>query len=224
MNMPHGGTWTVVLAAGDGSRLSQLTTTEKGETIPKQFCSLASRECLLELALQRAMGISCLDQICTIVAAKHRRWWREPLTALRPGNIVVQPQNRGTAVGTALSLLRVEKHDPNATVVLLPADHFVEDEETLSRSLAELAAAARDDSRSVYLLGAEPDAPDSELGYIVPLGNGRTIRSVSQFVEKPSLDDASRLMADGALWNMFIVAGSVNALLAMLELSITQKF
>ena len=218
MDTPSGA-WTIVLASGDGSRLSRLTTTDKGETIPKQFCSLASRECLLELALRRAAGISSHEQVCTIVAAQHRRWWREPLKGLRPGNIIVQPQNRGTAVGTALALLRVEKHDPSATVVLLPADHYVEDEETLSRSLVELAAAAKDDPLSVYLLGAQPDAPDSELGYIVPLGKDPNVRTVAKFVEKPSLDDAGKLMAEGALWNMFIVAGSASGLLSMLESS-----
>ena len=217
MDTLPGETWTVVLAAGDGSRLSALTTTDKGETIPKQFCSLNTRECLLELALQRATAISPPDNVCAIVAAQHRRWWKAPLGERRPTNIIVQPQNRGTAIGTALSLLRVERLAANATVVLLPADHYVEDEDVLSDALRELVAAARTDPSSVHLLGAQPaDAPDSELGYIVP-GSDGAVRPVMKFVEKPTLEEAHMLMAAGALWNMFIFAGSVATLLDMLD-------
>lgn len=220
MNDSLGGAWSVVLAAGDGTRLSQLTTTDKGETIPKQFCSLNTRECLLELALQRAARVSPAEQVCTIVAAQHRRWWKAPLNDYRPANIVVQPQNRGTGVGTALSLLKIEKQDPQATVVLLPADHYVEEETVLAHSLAALATSAKEDPRSIYLLGAQPDAPDSELGYIVPEGHdGVLSRTVTKFVEKPSLDEAKKLMSQGALWNMFIVAASVRRLLSLLEIS-----
>ena len=207
------GPWSVVLAGGDGTRLSRLTTTDKGETIPKQFCSLNRRECLLQLALRRAASVSPPDKICTIVAAQHRRWWKEPLKDCRPGSIIVQPQNRGTAIGVALSLLKVAKQDPDATVVLLPADHYVGDEATLAQSLAELADAATNDPGFVYLLGAEPDTPDSELGYIVPRGAEGPIRPLAEFVEKPGYAQAKRLIDAGGLWNMLIVSGSVGGLL-----------
>ena len=121
-------------------------------------------------------------------------------------------------MGTALSLLKVEKQDPHATVVLLPADHYVDDETTLAQSLAALAVAAEQDPRSIYLLGAQPDAPDSELGYIVPEGTvGPITRTVAEFVEKPNFDEANQLIAEGALWNMFIVAAPVRRLLSLLE-------
>jgi hypothetical protein len=49
-------TWAVVLAAGEGTRLREITTTEAGEIIPKQFCSLQRETCLLEDAISRAQG------------------------------------------------------------------------------------------------------------------------------------------------------------------------
>jgi mannose-1-phosphate guanylyltransferase len=211
-------TWAVVLAAGEGTRLRDLTTTAAGETIPKQFCSINQRECLLELALQRAGAVAKPEQVCTVVAAQHRRWWQQPLRLMPSRNIFVQPRNRGTAIGTALSLLHIERLNPNATVILLPADHFVRDEESLANSLRYAAQSAVENPNMVYLLGAEPDSPDTELGYILP---GRQSQAkaadVLEFIEKPDDKLAQRLIASGALWNMFIVAGRSQTLLNLLD-------
>jgi mannose-1-phosphate guanylyltransferase len=211
-------TWAVVLAAGEGRRLKGLTTTAAGESIPKQFCSINSRECLLELALERATAVANSEQICTIVAAQHRRWWQQPLKRMPSRNIFVQPENKGTAIGAALSLLHIERVNPNATVVLLPADHFVRDEKTLAKSLQYAARSAAMGPNIVYLLGAEPDSADTELGYIVPArGTQSDAADVREFVEKPNDELAQRLISIGALWNMFIVAARAQTLLNLLD-------
>ncbi|HEY0748001.1 MAG TPA: sugar phosphate nucleotidyltransferase [Steroidobacteraceae bacterium] len=211
-------TWAVVLAAGEGRRLRDLTTTATGETIPKQFCSINQRECLLELALERASSVAKPEQICTVVAAQHRRWWPQPLRLMPSRNIFVQPRNRGTAIGTALSLLHIERMNSNATVILLPADHFVREEETLANSLRYAAQSAAESPNKVYLLGAEPDSADTELGYIVPGRQSQmNTADVLEFVEKPDDNLAQRLIASGALWNMFIVAGRAQTLLNLLD-------
>ena len=211
-------TWAVVLAAGEGRRLRGLTTTAAGETIPKQFCSINRRECLLELALERATAVASPEQICTIVASQHRRWWQQPLKGMSSRNIFVQPTNRGTAIGAALSLLHIEQINPNATVVLLPADHFVRDEEILATSLRYAARSAAMGPETIYLLGAEPDSADTELGYIVPARCDQSgVADVREFVEKPDDRLAQKLISSGALWNMFIVAGRVETLLNLLD-------
>ncbi len=222
MNNKHQGPWSIVLAAGNGSRLKELTTTAEGDTVPKQFCSLNRRECLLQLALQRAAVISSPDQVGTVVAAQHRRWWKRPLGVLPPGNIFVQPSNRGTAVGTALALLHVEKHNPDAIVVLLPADHYVQQEWVLAESLRHLCAQASRYTSSVFLLGTEPDCVDIEMGYIVPSERADAAPGASgvrEFVEKPPIPRAQELLTHGALWNMFIVAGALPILLSFFERS-----
>jgi mannose-1-phosphate guanylyltransferase len=214
-------TWAVVLAAGEGSRLKSLTRTPSGEVIPKQFCSLSRRECLLELAMARAGAVVSREYLCAIVAAQHRRWWTTPLGPSPPGpNIFVQPCNRGTAIGAALSLLHIEKRDPEATVMLLPADHHVGDEAALARALVHLAALAAEHRDRIYMLGMQPDTPDTELGYIVPnAGLIDGAAGVGEFVEKPSREQARALLAQGALWNMFIVAGTVTSFLNLFERS-----
>jgi mannose-1-phosphate guanylyltransferase len=216
--MNHGATaWAVVLAGGEGSRLQALTRNSRGAAVPKQFCSLRGGPCLLEDALGRALAIAPHRRMCTIVASQHRHWWNGLFTDLPDGNLIVQPRNRGTAHGILLPLLHILARDPDAHVVILPADHYVRDERTLAISLRQVAELARANDRDIFLLGMEPEAPDTELGYILP-GQRRFKNSPSQilqFVEKPSASRANALVAQGALWNAFIIAGSVWALLRL---------
>ena len=134
----------------------------------------------------------------------------------------MQPKNCGTAHGILLALLQIERRDPSSVVTLLPADHYVADEATMACSLRTAATLAAENQRLVYLLGAEPDHADQELGYIVPSAVPSARRSgaptaVLRFAEKPSIEKAHELILEGALWNTFIFAGSVRALLSLYE-------
>jgi mannose-1-phosphate guanylyltransferase len=132
-------------------------------------------------------------------------------------NIIVQPTGRGTAHGIMLPVLHIVARDPEATILVLPSDHYVHDEEVLRRSMRSATARAKLRPQQVFLLGIQPDEADTELGYIVakmPLV-GRC-GPVSQFVEKPTAwSDISRLRLQGALWNSFIFAASGCGLIAL---------
>ncbi|HUN26505.1 MAG TPA: sugar phosphate nucleotidyltransferase [Steroidobacteraceae bacterium] len=210
--------WAVILAAGDGRRLRGLTTTPAGISVPKQFCALDRGPSLLEEAVERARRVAAPERACAVVAERHECWWALQLQGLAAQNILVQPENRGTANGILLALLWILRGDPLARVVLLPADHHVHDEETLARALREAASRARPGWAEIVLLGIEPREVDSELGYIVP-GNGSPghHRSVERFVEKPAPALARALIERGALWNAFIMAADAQALLRLYE-------
>ena len=92
--------------------------------------------------------------------------------------------------------------------------HHLRNEEIMVDSLREAADLASSHPESIYLLGIEPEEADAELGYILPVSSPRRgAAAVSQFVEKPSQAQAHALIAQGALWNSFIMAASVRALL-----------
>ena len=129
----------------------------------------------------------------------------------------MQPRNCGTAHGILLALLRIERRAPNSIVVLLPADHYLTDETTMARSLRTATNLAADHDGLVYLLGAEPDHPDPELGYIVPSARRAEAAAVLRFVERPTTEKAGILLREGALWNTCILAGSLRALLNLFE-------
>lgn len=210
--------WALVLAGGKGSRLQCLTRNVHGVMVPKQYCSLQGGASLLQEALQRAGMVATMQRVCTVVAAQHRQWWTSMLVGvLRARNIIVQPQNRGTAHGILLSLLRIADMDPDATVVLLPADHHLRNEEILSKSLREAADLASMRPDAIYLLGIEANEPDAEMGYILPASRVHGPAGVAQFIEKPTPARARALIDQGALWNSFIMAGSLRALLKLFD-------
>ena len=212
--MDCGRAWAIVLAAGEGTRLHTLTTTTAGISIPKQFCSLRGGPSLLHEALGRAERICGRERICTVVAQEHRRWWEPALAWLPRQNVIVQPRNRGTGIGILLPLLHILGRDPDAQVALLPSDHHVRDEGALGCSLERAVRQLAENPAGAILLGVEPEDVDPGLGYIVPgADDGFGSRTVARFVEKPPAVAARTLIAEGALWNAFIVAARAQSLL-----------
>jgi mannose-1-phosphate guanylyltransferase len=208
------GAWAIVLAAGNGSRLSGLTHDSAGEAVPKQFCSLDGRTTLLGRTLTRAADVVGAERVTAVVSPLHRCYWEEPLRTLAQDNIVIQPQNRGTAIGILLPTLRIAARDPNARIVILPSDHFVADESILTHALTDTLADIDEHDQGVALLGIEADEADPELGYIVPgTADHPRLRRVHRFVEKPLAARARRLIARGALWNSFILACRATSLI-----------
>jgi mannose-1-phosphate guanylyltransferase len=213
-----GHNWALVLAAGDGSRLQALTMTASGVAIPKQFCSLGSETSLLHDALRRARVVADSQRTCAIVAEYHRRWWQPLQLDIPAANLIPQPRNRGTATGILLPLLHIVHRDPEATLLVLPSDHYVRNEEVLAGSLRSAMTALARDRSHVILLGITPDEPDPDLGYIVAEGNSDDgVRPVREFVEKPTVATARALLARGGVWNSFIFAANGQALLRAFE-------
>lgn len=209
-----GNVWSVVLAGGEGARLRALTTRPCGTAVPKQFCSFQGGRTLLEDAVDRAAGVVDRARVCAIVAQQHREWWPSALEGMPMQNVFVQPRNRGTAIGVLFSILQVLARDPEAKLLLLPADHYVREEAVLRRSLRIALSRLERDPSTPMLLGLEPDEVDADLGYILPgevdpLGG----RRVGRFIEKPPVHVAEQIIAAGGLWNTFIIAACARSLL-----------
>jgi mannose-1-phosphate guanylyltransferase len=199
--------WAVVMATGNGFRRME----DSG-----RFCPFTGDEYFLENALQRAAALTDPSMICTVVDGRHCDSWSGPCDFLPAQNVFVQPKDCGTAPAILLSLLHLEARDPEAIVVLLPADYQINDETVIARSLESTIGLATTFTEVVYLLGAEPDIAVSELGYIVPsCVKEDASAAVSMFVEKPNAAQARRLIAKAGLWNTFILVGSVAALLRL---------
>ncbi len=156
--------------------------------------------------------------ICAIVAKQHRCWWEPALPRLPADNVIVQPENCGTAHGVLLSLLHIVERDPAAHIVLLPSDHHVRQEQILARALRHAVEQLRWRFDETVLVGFEPEEADPQLGYILPgRSDGRGALEVLQFVEKPALAQTRDFIQRGALWNGFIIASTASALLALFQ-------
>jgi len=210
-----GESWAILLAAGDGRRIQGLTHDRAGAPVPKQFWSADGQESMLRWTVKRAARIVSWDRIVTVVAAQHRRWWKTELSDLPRTNIVVQPENKGTAPGILLPLLYVLRQDPLARVVVLPSDHHVSDEAPLREAIVRATAAAEEHHDRVVLLGMTPTSPDVEYGWIVPDDADTPVRHVSLFVEKPCRERVRALMSQGAVLNSLILVAAGTALLQL---------
>ena len=213
-----GRTWAIVLAAGEGSRLAALTRDAEGVPVPKQYCSLIGEATLLEDTLQRARRFASADRIAVIVSERHRRWWQRALPVAHEGQTVLQPANRGTAIGLLLSALSIAAIDPLARLVFLPCDHYVRDEALLEEALRR-ASTGPLRADELILLGVAPEEVDPGLGYIVPrAAHARgELPYVDRFVEKPSPAVAAELVARGALWNTFMFAATATTVLELVR-------
>ncbi|MGD0291891.1 MAG: sugar phosphate nucleotidyltransferase [Candidatus Binataceae bacterium] len=121
----NGERWAIILAGGEGKRLSSLTQRIAGDGRPKQFCRLIGQSSLIEQTRDRVALSIADDNILAVVTRAHERYYGALLGQMRQRNLVIQPDNRGTAPAILYSLLRLSKLAPAACVAIFPSDHFV---------------------------------------------------------------------------------------------------
>ena len=216
--LSRGGLWVILLAGGDGKRVLALTRNRAGVGVPKQFWKPDGRESMLTWALRRAEGVASHSRIVPVVSVAHRFWWERELSHLPPTNIVVQPENRGTAPGILLPLLRILSRDPEAMVVVLPSDHFVANEGVIRGALFDALEVVHQHRSRVVLIGIESRSVDFGYGWISASRGARgPVQKVSRFIEKPHRITALRLLRQGGLVNSLIFVASGAGLLSMFK-------
>jgi mannose-1-phosphate guanylyltransferase len=161
--------------------------------------------------------VSSREKIGVTVAGTAERRRLSEFQELAVHNIFVQPKHQGTAYEVLLALLQLEDRVPSTTpIVFLPADHVVGDEEIMTRSLLSMVEWICEAPRPIYLLGTVPEGPHDQFGYIIPWHAALQMpSSVYEFVEKPDVKQARKLINAGGLWNTFIFGGNVFSILEL---------
>ena len=216
--------YAVVLAGGGGTRLGPLSRPDR----PKPFLPLLQDETLLQRTAARVEPLVGARGTYVVCEERHVPLVREQLPALPAENVLGEPVGRNTAAAVALAALAFDR-PADEVMAVLPADHYVADEEGFRAALA-VAASAAEDGRYVTL-GIAPTRAEPGFGYILVgggaarrAGEGASGRIVPEavaaesFVEKPDRARAKELLATGnAYWNAGIIIARRDAFLAGLE-------
>jgi mannose-1-phosphate guanylyltransferase / mannose-6-phosphate isomerase len=209
----------VIMSGGSGTRIWPLSTHEK----PKQFHVLGAGRSMIEETALRLSGrhgdIEFLDPI-VIAGQSHRDLVLDLLgqSGIRLSALVLEPEGRNTAATAALAALVAQELDPDALVLLAPADHLVSRPKALASAIAAASAAA---SERIIVFGITPAGPETNYGYILqgdPLAPG--IHTVQAFKEKPDAKLAQRYLDEGGYsWNAGIFFFAPSLMLEEFEAS-----
>lgn len=195
----------VILTGGTGTRLWPLSR----DSYPKQFLAVHGQQSLLQQTLARVRDGARFGAPLVIANDDHRFIVAEQLRAigLAGATIIVEPVGRNTGPAAAVAALQAQEQNPDALLLILPADHVIADEAAFAAAVDAGASIAR--GGTVVLFGIRPTEPATGYGYIrrgEPVGQG--VDRVAAFVEKPDLATAEGYLASGNhLWNsgMFLV-------------------
>lgn len=202
--------WTIVLAGGAGRRLASVTG-----GVPKQFWRpRGTMPSLLDATLERLFRVNVPERTVSVVDAAHRQYL-PPAPTAPFARVIYQPTDRGTAAGVLLPLMFVLEREPQAIVILTPADHAFDDQEVFEQGIVRGISRIRSGLSDIVLFGSEPHSVSADLGWITattPRGHFREFQLVADFVEKPAPGDALQLFADGSVWNTMVLVANGRAL------------
>jgi mannose-1-phosphate guanylyltransferase/mannose-6-phosphate isomerase len=198
----------VVLCGGTGSRLWPLSR----DGHPKQFLRLLGEHSLLQDTLLRVREIPHIAAPLLVSNEAHRFVVAEQAREIgcEPAAIILEPHARNTAPAAAVAALRAQADGADPILLVLPSDHLIRDHKGFARAVTAASAAAA--TGAIVTLGVVPTFPATGYGYIkaVP-SNATELLSVSRFVEKPSLEQATDYLGEGnCFWNsgMFLFRAS----------------
>lgn len=207
--------YPVILSGGAGSRLWPLSRS----LFPKQFLALANENSLIQETVLRTVGDG-FEPPLVICNHEHRFLVAEQLreTGIAPRAILLEPVGRNTAPAAAVAAALIAETDSNGLILLMPADHIVQNRTKFLDAVNTASKAAL--AGHLVTFGITPDRPETGYGYIE---RGASLDmpgvfGVSQFVEKPDAATAANYLAAGDYsWNSGIFLFKAQALIEELK-------
>lgn len=209
----------LIMAGGKGTRFWPLSTEKK----PKQFLNLIGDKTMIQMTIDRIRPIIPIERIFVCTGDSYVDLVKSQLPDIPEKNIIVEPEGRNTAPCIALSAMIIKKYYNDATMVVLPSDHLIKDEDSFRNILLDGEKYLKENDKAILTLGMTPNRPETGYGYIkfskdkTYINNNEVIK-VDKFVEKPNLEKALEYLADGSyLWNGGMFIWTVNNILDQIE-------
>jgi mannose-1-phosphate guanylyltransferase len=198
------------MAGGVGTRFWPFSR----QTFPKQFHDiLGTGKTLIQQTAERFEGICPKENIYVVTSPEYYQITKDQLPYLSDDQILLEPGRRNTAPCIGYACYKIEKKDPNANIVVAPADHIILKEEEFRKRIG-IALDYSKDNDVLVTIGIKPTRPDTGYGYIKFDDSSQTeIKTVQTFTEKPNLELAEMFLASGDyVWNGGIFVWNINAI------------
>ncbi len=193
----------ILLSGGSGKRLWPLSNDVRS----KQFLQVlespdARKESMIQRVVRQIKATGHADGIVVATGEAQKDYVKGQLG--RSIGIVTEPCRRDTfpAIALSCSYLASKETSADEPVIVMPCDTFAED--SYFETVCKMAEAVERGDADLILMGITPTYPSEKYGYIVPAKDehkeGKAMR-VSRFTEKPDVETAEKLLAEGALWN-----------------------
>lgn len=214
-------TYALILAGGSGERFWPLSR----KTRPKQLLSLFSNSTLLEDTISRLDGLVAPEHVLLLTNQDQEAAVRALIPGLPKENIVAEPAKRDTAAAIALGVGWVSMRDRDATMIVLPADHLIQDTAGFQKTV-RAAAAAAEQTGELVTIGIKPTWACPGFGYIEQgkkvsqrgIKDGPEVNHVARFREKPDAALAETFFKQGNFrWNAGMFIWTIPSILSALH-------
>ena len=195
--------FAIIMAGGSGTRFWPKSRRDR----PKQLLRLHGDATMLQQTVARIAPLVPLDRVLIVTGADQAEATRAQLPDLPAENVIAEPCPRDTAPCVGLAAQIVARRDPNATMIVMPADHVIRPDLSFLTTVKAALTVIEADPSSLVTFGVKPNRPETGYGYIergelLQTIDGVAAHRVVQFREKPDRQTAERFLQSGAFaWN-----------------------
>ena len=210
--------YCIIMAGGIGSRFWPISRRSQ----PKQFLDiLGTGKSFIRHTHERFAKIIPPENFLVATNSIYKPLVLEHLPELKAHQVLCEPVGRNTAPCIAYAAWRLRSVNPDATMIVTPADHLILNEEEFRKVISE-SAEFTERQHAMMTIGIQPSRPDTGYGYIqidpVPVDGRPAIRKVKTFTEKPNLEMAKIFIESGEFfWNSGIFIWKVGTIMENLN-------
>lgn len=214
----------VIMAGGSGTRFWPASR----QAFPKQLLALGTTRPLVEETVDRIAPLIPPERILVVTNSRYARMTAELLPEIPEENIIGEPVGRDTAACIGLAAMVLSERDPEAVMVVMPADHLITPPERFCMTIQAAAEVVEERRERLVTFGVTPTFPATGYGYIKrsdAVTQARTIDffGVNSFLEKPNLEQAMGFLKEGGYyWNAGIFIWKAKTILENLARHLPQ--
>ena len=207
--------YATIMAGGAGTRFWPASR----RTTPKQLLNLTGDRSIIQSTVDRLAGLCPSENVLIVTNQILVDPIAEQLPSVPRSSIIGEPAKRDTAPCVGLAAAWIAKKDPNATMVVMPADHVIGPDNVFQDALNHAATLVDEDPSRIVTFGIKPSYPAEVFGYIErnesPIAGAKfSTFEVNRFREKPDLETAKQFLASGSFyWNSGIFVWKAQTIL-----------